>query len=115
VLEGPIDNLTVEGARMTMFIAGVAYDTDLDHARAVIVEALTGVDSVCSDPEPQAFVQEFSDSTIDIACRFWHDPRIQEEWAARDEAMRAVKRGFDANGITIAFPQRVLWDGSSAR
>ncbi|MFV2039326.1 MAG: mechanosensitive ion channel family protein [Acidimicrobiales bacterium] len=112
-LDESIINLTSEGRRMTMFTAGVAYDTDLDRAREVIVQALGSAPGVLSDPPPQAFVEEFSDSTIKIACRFWHAPEIEAEWAARDEAMRSVKRAFNANGITIAFPQRVLWTGES--
>ena len=109
VLEGAITNLTSEGRRLTTFIVGAAYDTDLERAREVIVTALGTAPSVLDDPSPEAFVQEFADSTINIACRFWHQPEIQAEWAARDEAMRAVKRALDDHGITIAFPQRVLW------
>ncbi|MCP4959489.1 MAG: mechanosensitive ion channel family protein [Actinomycetia bacterium] len=109
VLDGAITNLTSEGRRLTTFIVGAAYDTDLDLARQVIVEALGTSPLVLSDPPPQAFVEEFADSTINIACRFWHPPQIQAEWAARDESMRAVKRALDDTGITIAFPQRVLW------
>jgi small conductance mechanosensitive channel len=114
VLDGAIINLTVEGRRLTTFIVGAAYDTDLEHARHVIVSAMQTADAVLLDPPPEAFVNEFSDSTINIACRFWHAPQIQAEWAARDEAMRAVKLALDANGITIAFPQRVVWSGGAA-
>ncbi len=113
VLEGAITNLTTEGSRLTTFTVGAAYDTDLDHAREVIVAAMESANTVLSSPAPEAFVQEFGDSTINIACRFWHAPEIQAEWVARDEAMRAVKRALDANGITIAFPQRVVWVGGA--
>jgi small conductance mechanosensitive channel len=113
VLEGAITNLTAEGRRLTTFTVGAAYDTDLDQARDVIVSAMVSATTVLSSPAPEAFVQEFGDSTINIACRFWHEPEIQAEWVARDEAMRAVKRALDANGITIAFPQRVVWSGAS--
>jgi small conductance mechanosensitive channel len=113
VLEDAITNLTTEGQRLTTFIVGAAYDTDLDRAREVIVAAMESASTVLSTPVPEAFVQEFSDSTINIACRFWHAPEIQAEWVARDEAMRAVKRALDANGMTIAFPQRVVWAGGA--
>lgn len=109
VLAGVITNLTSEGHRLTTFVVGVAYHTDLDDAVEVIVEAIEAVPTVFADPPPMAFVQEFADSTIEIACRFWHEPEIQSEWVARDAAMRAVKRAFNEQGITIAFPQRVLW------
>lgn len=113
VLEGAITNLTAEGQRLTTFTVGAAYDTDLDRAREVIVAAMESASTVLSSPAPEAFVQEFGDSTINIACRFWHAPEIQAEWVARDEAMRAVKRALDANGMTIAFPQRVVWVGGA--
>lgn len=113
VLEGAITNLTAEGQRLTTFTVGAAYDTDLDRAREVIVAAMESASTVLSSPAPEAFVQEFGDSTINIACRFWHAPEIQAEWVARDEAMRAVKRALDANGLTIAFPQRVVWVGGA--
>ena len=115
VLEGAITNLTVDGRRMSTFIVGAAYNTDLEQARHVIVSAMQTADAVLADPPPEAFVNEFGDSTINITCRFWHAPEIQAEWVARDEAMRAVKRALDTNGITIAFPQRVVWSGGTQR
>lgn len=111
VLERSIVNLTTEGARMSTFVAGVEYSTDLDRAREVIASAVAEAPGVLDDPAPEAFVEEFADSTINIACRFWHQPQIQAEWSCRDEAMRSAKRALDASGITIAFPQRVLWNG----
>ena len=109
VLEGTITNLMSNGLRMSTFTAGVDYSTDLDLARQVIVEAISTTSAAAAEPAPAAFVEEFAESTINIACRFWHEPDIESEWAARDESMRAVKRAFDDSGITIAFPQRVLW------
>jgi small-conductance mechanosensitive channel len=80
----------------------------------IIDYALAGAPLVLDEPEPEVLVQEFAASTIDVACRFWHQPEIEASWAARDEAMRAVKRALDAAGITIAFPQRVIWARSES-
>lgn len=111
VLDGSIVNLTAEGQRMSTFLVGLAYDTDLDRAQTIIVEVLMATPLVLDDPAPQALVHEFAASTIDVACRFWHRPEVEAAWAAKDQAMRAVKRGLDDAGIAIAFPQRVLWRG----
>jgi len=109
VLNSAIRNLSIERQRLTSFVAGVEYSTDLDRARSVAVEALSNAEGVYADPPPEALVEEFDDSTINISCRFWHAADLLSELRARDEAMRTVKRAFDASGITIAFPQRVLW------
>ena len=109
VLNSAIVNLSAEGRRLTSFVAGVDYSTDLDRARSLAIEAMTSEPSVLADPPPEALVEEFAESTINISCRFWHEPDQMSELRSRDETMRAVKRSFDANGIVIAFPQRVLW------
>lgn len=115
VLADTITNLTSEGRRLSTFVVGAAYSTNLDQACELIVTTLGTVPSVLTDPPPTAFVQEFAESTIDIACRIWHQPEIEAEWAARDDAMRTVKRALNEHGITIAFPQRMLWDGATDR
>ena len=110
VLDSPITNLTVEAHRLTEFEVGVAYGTDLDRACAVAVEAMVSADLVLADPPPEALVEDFGDSSIAIACRYWHAPDVMSELRSRDQATRAVKRSFDAAGIVIAFPQRVVWN-----
>lgn len=107
-LNEPIENLTSHGARMSTVVAGVDYSTDLEQAVAVALDAMRSVDEVIDDPPPEALVAELADSTIDVQCRFWHAPDILSEVRARDAVIRAVKRTFEASGIVIAFPQRVL-------
>ena len=88
------------------FLIGLDYATDLDRAVAVTTETLRGVDGVLSSPGPQVLIDEFGDSTINAKVWIWTDPIAR--WSVKDRAMRAVKRDLDANGIVIAFPQRVL-------
>lgn len=108
VWSNPIVNYTDRGVRRTTLGVGVSYGTDLDRAQAVILEVVAATDGVVADPAPQALVHEFGDSSINFAVRFWHEPQIATEWAVRDELARALKKRFDADGIEIPFPQRVL-------
>jgi small conductance mechanosensitive channel len=113
VLKSAIVNMTAQSHRLTSFVAGVDYSTDLDRVRSIAVDAMIGAKGVHAEPPPEALVDEYADSTINISCRFWHDPDLMSELRARDEAMRAVKRAFDASGVVLAFPQRVLWPSES--
>ncbi len=54
-------------------------------------------------------MSEFGDDSIVVNARFWHQPTINEMWQTRDAVAGAIKRSLDAAGITIAFPQRVVW------
>jgi small conductance mechanosensitive channel len=100
----------------------VAYDTDIEHASAVIKEA---ADSVWRDQLEQATVleepeilgvQELGASAIAIRVVLKVEPG--EQFATSREVLKRVKQALDANGIEIPFPQRTVWmhtaDGSTA-
>lgn len=111
VLENPIVNWTRTPTRRTVLTVGVAYDTDLAEAQRLITEAVSKIEEIEDHPEVQAFVEEFGESSINFAIRYWHGATIVEEWRARDKAAQAIKGAFDEAGITIPFPQRTLWFG----
>ncbi len=108
VLKNPIINHSQHGRRRTTIMVGVDYDSDLDHVTAVALDALNQLDEVFAEPAPEVLVGEFGASSIDLAVRYWHEPSIDDEWASRDLAARAIAKAFRAEGITIPFPQRVV-------
>lgn len=109
VLRQPIVNHTRLGSRRTTLEVAVAFGADLVQAKKVILGALDGVDGVWSEPAPEAYVEEFAESGVTIAVRFWHAPDIATLWRVRDAVAVAVKSALDAAGIEIPFPQRALW------
>lgn len=109
VLKNPIVNHTTHGRRRTTVYVGVAYDTDLDAAQEVLLGAVREVEGVRSAPGPEAYVDEFADSSINFAVRYWHAPEVSALWRVRDRVTRAIKKELDAAGIEIAFPQLTLW------
>jgi small conductance mechanosensitive channel len=108
VLNNPIVNFTAGGTRRTTLDVGVAYDTDLATARRVLQGAVRSVDGVRADPAPEVWVEQFNESSIDFALRFWHAPDIATLWRVRSGVAMAVKSALDDAGITIPFPQRTL-------
>jgi len=111
VLESTITNFTVVESRRSMLDVGLDYATDLAHAAEVLGATVRDTPGVVSSPEVEVFVHEFDDSTINAAIWFWHLPDIRTAWAVRHAVAVNVKLALDAAGITIAFPQRVLWRG----
>lgn len=88
---------------------GVDYDTDLDHAAEVAEEALQSTDLPLDQPTPHVVLTEFGDSALGLRLRFWIDnPSATRMWQAKTEVIEAVKDAFDAEGITVPFPQRTL-------
>ena len=109
VLKAPITNHTRTPNRRTTLEVGVAYDTDLETARRVILETVPGVAGVETSPAPQALVSEFADSAITIDVMYWHRSEIAVLRQVRNDVAIAIKRRLDAHGIEIAFPQRTVW------
>jgi small-conductance mechanosensitive channel len=106
VWSNPIVNYTELGQRRTTLEVGVSYSTDLDHAQEVILDVMRNIEGLDDNPAPEAFVEEFGDSGIQFAVRFWHGADFAIEWRVRDRLARALKKRFDAEAITIPFPQR---------
>lgn len=90
---------------------GVAYGTDLEHARRVLVETVREVEGIHEDQSVQALFRQFGDSSLDFEVRYWisnyQDTRIIE-----DRANTAINNALEREGIEIPFPQRVLWNGA---
>jgi len=108
VLDNPIINHTARGNRRSTLNVGVAYSSDLDAVRASLLTAVAQVDGVREKPGAEVWVEEFGESAIELAVRFWHPPDVASMWRIRSEVATVVKRTLDAMGVEIPFPQRVV-------
>ncbi|MGY1843005.1 mechanosensitive ion channel family protein [Modestobacter sp. SYSU DS0875] len=115
VLKNPIINYTRTPLSRTSLTVGLAYDTDLARAREVLLAACAAADGVADTPPPEVWVEEFADSSINLAVRYWHAADIASRWRVRSGVAISVKSALDRAGMTIPFPQRVLWSGNEGR
>lgn len=108
ITESHLTNLSRNDQLRVEVEVGVDYDTDLEHAREVIVEAVSGLDEIKSSPNPKVVAKRFADSSILLELRVWiGDPTMRRKWNAQTAAIEAIKQAFDREGITIPYPQRV--------
>ncbi|MFC5133387.1 MULTISPECIES: mechanosensitive ion channel family protein [Haloferacaceae] len=88
---------------------GVDYTTDLDVAVDVIEDAITGLDGVARMPQPDVVTKRFADSSVVLGVRYWiTNPSMRKRWRTQTAVMAAIKTEFEAEGITIPFPQQTL-------
>jgi small conductance mechanosensitive channel len=85
-------------------IYSVSYSDDLDHVQKVLEDLIAGDERFLTTPEPIVRVKQFSDSSIDFLVRAY--VKTEEFWETLWALNKAVKQRFDAEGITIPFPQR---------
>jgi small-conductance mechanosensitive channel len=84
----------------------VAYATDLDAARKIMVDVAAATPRVLKDPEPGALITGFADSGINLELGVWIDDPDQGLAALRSELYDGIWRAFRRDGIEIPFPQR---------
>lgn len=109
VLRNAIVNYTRTPLSRTSLTVGLAYDTDLEQAREVLLAACAAAGGVESEPPPEVWVEEFADSSITLAVRYWHASDIASRWRVRNAVALSVKSTLDRAGMTMPFPQRVVW------
>ncbi len=83
---------------------GISYGDDMVAAIQAIRAVLAEDERVLAEPEPVVAVDGLGDSSVDILCRFWTLPA--DLFTTRWAITQAVKARFDAEGISIPFPQR---------
>jgi len=86
------------------FVFGIGYEDDIDKARQVIEGIISQDDRVLKDPAPVVLVSELADSSVNLILRAWAP--AGDYWPVFFDTTEKVKKQFDAEGISIPFPQR---------
>ena len=101
---GVIMNVTGQKLRRTDMIYRVSYADDVDLVQGILEELIDADERWLDDPEPMVRLKQYSESSIDFMVRAY--ARTDEFWEAVWALNKSVKKRFDAEGITIPFPQR---------
>jgi small conductance mechanosensitive channel len=83
---------------------GISYSDDPEKAISVIRETLKSLSDVADDPSPQIGIDEFADSSVNIAFRYW--VLAGKYFQTKYDVNLAVFKALKDNNITIPFPQR---------
>jgi potassium efflux system protein len=86
---------------------GVAYGSDTEKARRILLEVAADHPGVSDEPAPIAIFDEFADSALNITLRVFLPDRNNRE-TTLSELHTEINQRFAAAGIEIPFPQRDL-------
>jgi small conductance mechanosensitive channel len=99
-----IINYTAKPARRVDLVFGVSYSDNIDKVKEVITSVLSQDSRILKDPSPTIGLLEMADSSINFAVRPWVAPK--DFWGVYFDINEKMKKRFDAEGISIPFPQR---------
>lgn len=99
-------NYSRNPTRMTNMEVGISYASDIERARQIMLDLANADERVVKDPEPLVFVDILGDSAVVLRYRVWIGSA--DYWTTQRYLLEETKRRFDAAGIQIPFPQRVV-------
>lgn len=99
-----ITNVTGNATRRVDMVFGIGYGDDVEKAESILARILAEHPLVLSDPEPTIRLDALGDSSVNFIVQPW--ARTEDHGTVRWDVIRSVKQRFDAEGISIPFPQR---------
>ena len=104
VTGGSITNYSANDTRRVDLVMGIGYEDDIDKAKAILNDVVNADSRVLKDPAPTIAVVELADSSVNFVVRPW--VATSDYWGVYFDLTEAVKKRFDAEGISIPFPQQ---------
>jgi potassium efflux system protein len=108
VISERVTNWTLTSSITRLMVpVGIAYGSDTDHARDLMLETLKNIPKVLDNPAPQVLFMGFGDSALDFQCRIFlrnFEDRVPMIHTVHTE----INKTLAAAGISIPFPQRDL-------
>lgn len=98
-----ITNYSAKDTRRVDMVYGIGYGDDIHKAKQILTDIIAADDRVLADPAPTIALGELGDSSVNFLVRPWVNSG--DYWALMWDTNEKVKDTFDANGISIPFPQ----------
>lgn len=101
-----IINYNAQDTRRDKITIGIGYGANIKEAKDILLQICAENETILKDPAPVVYVDALADSSVNLSLRFWaNNPDF---WDAHFDVMEQTKNRFDAAGIEIPFPQRVM-------
>ena len=98
-----ITNYSAKDTRRVDMVFGVSYADDIEKVKGIIKSVIEADSRILTDPPVTVRVVELADSSVNFAVRPW--VQTSEYWNVYFDLTETLKKRFDAEGISIPFPQ----------
>ncbi len=99
-----IINYSAKDTRRVDLVVGVSYTDDLQKVKQVLQDIVKKDSRILQDPASMIAVKELADSSVNFVVRLW--VKTEDYWDVYFDTTENVKKRFDAEGISIPFPQQ---------
>ena len=108
VYTNPMVILTAYKKRRSQYDIGIGYGDDLKQACKVILDTVSSIEGVVSNPKPDVLVNELAGSSVNLRARWWTEPERSSVVNVDSEVKTKVKLALDDAGIDMPYPTHVI-------
>ena len=101
-----VKNFSHHATRRVDLVMGIDYTDDIDKAIQVVTSVATADARISQEPAPMVVVGNLGDNSVDLTIRVWCN--AGDYWGVKFDMTKTLKQRFDAEGISIPFPQRTV-------
>jgi small-conductance mechanosensitive channel len=106
---GRVTNWTLRNTNARILIKiGVSYDSDIELARKLMLEAASEHPAAMTDPAPFCLLTDFGDNAVNFQLFFWVADVREGLGGPQSDVLFAIWRKFKEYKIDIPYPQRVV-------
>ena len=103
ISNGIITNFSKQTTRRVDLVFGIGYGDSIAKAKAVLERLVSDDSRILTDPAHLIVVSELADSSVNFTMRLWVNSA--DYWGVYFDMTENVKLTFDAEDISIPFPQ----------
>jgi small conductance mechanosensitive channel len=101
-----VTNYSRNPRRLDECAVRITYDDDIGLALRAFSELAKADARILEDPAPVPYVKELSDTGIMVVLRYW--TASSDNWATKNDLLKAARETFERKGISIPFTQRQI-------
>ncbi len=103
VMGDEIINYSVKDTRRVDLVFSVAYGTDVDRVKAILLDEASKHELVLTDPAPFARLTKQNDSSLDFTLRVW--TKAGDYWTVNFDLLERLNNRIEKEGIEVPFNQ----------
>lgn len=87
---------------------GVAYGSDIDNVKQILLDVANNEEKVCVDPEARVRFRSFGNSSLDLELLCWvEDPSLRGN--VTDALLTDIYKAFNSRGIEIPYSKHDVY------
>lgn len=99
-----LTNASDQKIRRVDITVTVSYDSDIQKVKDILLNIANNHPDVLQEPAPPlARISAHGDNSLEFAFRSW--VKSENYWDVKFDMLETIKKEFDANGISIPYPQ----------